>query len=168
MWRGGGVLVCRVAVCWQRFVGPFIYHFVASRWMSLGARCLVRRFVLCLSVLRVSCPLTRSECHSARSSFRSARVRVVVHCQPSARSEIAESMLILESLSITHRRLRVSLSVSRTVFLDVSVCVSLSLSLSVSLPPLVFFSLRICCVRILCRLSVVFWNLDERSERYKI
>ena len=69
-WIGGGVLVCRVAVWWQRIVGPFTYHFVASRWMSFGARCLVRRFVLCLSVLCVSCPLTRSECHSVRSSFR--------------------------------------------------------------------------------------------------
>ena len=100
-----------------------------------------------ISVSRVSFflhPLIRSECHPTRSSFRSARVRVVVHCQSSARSEIAESMLILESLSITDQRLRVSLSVS--------------------LPVLNFLSY---CVWMFCRLSEVIENIVERSERYK-
>ena len=104
-----------------------------------------------MSYISVSCVsfffhlLIRSECHPTRSSFRSARVRVVVYCQPSATSEIAESMLILESPSITDQRLRVSLSVS--------------------LPVLNFLSY---CVWMFCRLSEVIGYIVERSERYKV
>ena len=60
-------------------------------------------------------------------------VRVVVHYQFSARSG---KMLILESLSITHQRLRVPLSPA--------LYSSMSLSVSLSVSPLfVFLSLRI-------------------------
>ena len=117
--------------------------------LHLGG-CLLVRVVWCVVRVMSIYPTCLLSCDEIRVSVRS--IFFLFHCQLSANSEIAESMLILESLSITHQRLRVSLSVS----------------LSVSLPVLVFLSLGICCVRILCRLSVVFGNLDERSERDKI
>ena len=76
--------------------------------------------------------------HDAQTMSSEKRFRHVLCRQPRAgykskaivRSEITESMLILESLSITHQRLRVSLSVSLFLYLSFSL-------------------LGICCVRIL-------------------
>ena len=84
--------------------------------LHLGG-CLLVRVVWCV----VSCYVYLSYVSSVSPLDLLSVLHVcLLYCQPSARSEIAESMLILESLSITHQRLRVSLSVSLFLYLSFS------------------------------------------------